>query len=325
MKTQKDVQLMIQNTIKKIQDIKHSAEVRKGFYTELLEMMEEQQKAAEKQEQELIEELELEITELKMRNTELEQLSHTEDHLHLLQIHSSLCSPRNSRNWPEISMKTHESLETLRRALTQLKDTIDEKLTLTVSTELKVMQQYAVDVTLDPDTAQPKLILSDDGKQVRDGDIRQKLPDKPERFDTCVDVLGKEGFSSGRFYFEVQVKGKTDWTLGVARESINRKGEITLRPSDGCWTVWLRTGDEYKACDDPPVSLSPRVKPRQVGVFVDYEEGLVCFYDVESSSHIYSFTAQSFTEKLYPFFGPCPNEGGKNSSPLIITPVSYNK
>ncbi|XP_052465119.1 E3 ubiquitin-protein ligase TRIM39 isoform X7 [Carassius gibelio] len=344
MKTQKDVQLMIQNRIKKIQDIKHSAEVRKintekekavrvelftdlirsieRHQTELLEMMEEQQKAAEKQEQELIEELEQEITELKMRNTELEQLSHTEDHLHLLQIHSSLCSSRNTRNWPEISMKTHESLETLRRALTQLKDTIDEKLTLT---ELKWMQQYAVDVTLDPDTAQPNLILSDDGKQVRHGDIRQKLPDKPERFDTCVNVLGKEGFSSGRFYFEVQVKGKTEWDLGVARESINRKGQITLRPSDGYWTVWLRNGDEYKACDDPLVSLSLRVKPQRVGVFVDYDEGLVSFYDVESSCHIYSFTAQSFTEKLYPLFCPEPNDGGKNSSPLIITPVSYNK
>uniref|UniRef100_A0A8C1C563 E3 ubiquitin-protein ligase TRIM39-like n=1 Tax=Cyprinus carpio carpio TaxID=630221 RepID=A0A8C1C563_CYPCA len=347
MKTQKDVQLMIQNRIKKIQDIKHSAEVRKRntekekavrvelftdlirsierHQTELLEMMEEQQKAAEKQEQELIEELEQEITELKMRNTELEQLSHTEDHLHLLQIHSSLCSPRNTRNWSEISMKTHESLETLRRALTQLKDTIDEKLTLTVSTELKWMQQYAVDVTLDPDTASPYLILSDDGKQVRHGDIRQKLPDKPERFDRCVYVLGKEGFSSGRFYFEVQVKGKTEWDLGVARESINRKGLITLRPSDGYWTVVLRNGDEYKAGTGPPVSLSLRVKPQRVGVFVDYEEGLVSFYDVESSSHIYSFTAQSFTEKLYPLFSPCNNDGGKNSSPLIITPVSYNK
>uniref|UniRef100_A0A8C0Y0C0 E3 ubiquitin-protein ligase TRIM39-like n=1 Tax=Cyprinus carpio carpio TaxID=630221 RepID=A0A8C0Y0C0_CYPCA len=344
MKTQKDVQLMIQNRIKKIQDIKHSAEVRKRntekekavrvelftdlirsierHQTELLEMMEEQQKAAEKQEQELIEELEQEITELKMRNTELEQLSHTEDHLHLLQDFSSLL---NTRNWPEISMKTHESLETLRRALTQLKDTIDEKLTLTVSTELKWMQQYAVDVTLDPDTAHPNLILSDDGKQVRDGDIEQKLPDTPERFDYCVNVLGKEGFSSGRFYFEVQVKGKTEWDLGVVRESINRKGQIRLSPSDGYWTVGLRNGDEYKAGEDTPVSLSLRVKPQRVGVFVDYEEGLVSFYDVESSSHIYSFTAQSFTEKLYPYFSPCPNDGGKNSSPLIITPVSYNK
>uniref|UniRef100_A0A8C1B529 E3 ubiquitin-protein ligase TRIM39-like n=1 Tax=Cyprinus carpio carpio TaxID=630221 RepID=A0A8C1B529_CYPCA len=269
MKTQKDVQLMIQNRIKKIQDIKHSAEVRK--------------------------------------------------------IHSSLCSPRYTRNCPEISMKTHESLETLRRALTQLKDTIDEKLTLTVSTELKWMQQYAVDVTLDPDTAHPNLILSDDGKQVRDGDIEQKLPDTPERFDYCVNVLGKEGFSSGRFYFEVQVKGKTEWDLGVARESINRKGQIILSPSDGYWTVVLSNGNEYEACDDTSVSLSLRVKPQRVGVFVDYEEGLVSFYDVESSSHIYSFTAQSFTEKLYPYFSPCPNDGGKNSSPLIITPVSYNK
>ncbi len=182
-----------------------------------------------------------------------------------------------------------------------------------------------MDVTLDPDTAHPNLILSDDGKQVRHGDIRQKLPDKPERFDRCVYVLGKEGFSSGRFYFEVQVKGKTGWTLGVVRESINRKGKIRLRPSNGYWTVWLRNGDEYKARAGPSVSLSLRVKPQRVGVFVDYEEGLVSFYDVESSSHIYSFTAQSFTDKLYPYFSPGLNEGGKNSNPLIITPVNYNK
>ncbi len=182
-----------------------------------------------------------------------------------------------------------------------------------------------MDVTLDPDTASPYLILSDDGKQVRCGDIEQKLPDKPERFDYCACVLGKEGFSSGRFYFEVQVKGKTEWDLGVVRESINRKGEITLSPSDGYWSVRLRNRDEYEACDDPLVSLSLRVKPQRVGVFVDYEEGLVSFYDVESSSHIYSFTAQSFTEKLYPYFCPDLNDGGKNSSPLIITPVNYNK
>ncbi|CAM4638863.1 unnamed protein product [Leuciscus chuanchicus] len=309
MKTQKDTQQKIQDRIKKIQDVKHSAEVRKRntekekaarvelftdlirsierCQTELLEMMEEQQKAAEKQEEELIEELEQEITELKMRNTELEQLSHTEDHLHLLQSYSSLCSSRNTRNWSEISVKIDESLETLRRALTKLQDSLQEKLTLT---ELKRIQQYAVDVTLDPDTAHPDLILSDDGKQVICGDIIQKLPDYPERFDYCIFVLGKEGFSSGRFYFEVQVKGKTDWDLGVARESINRKGEIALSPLTGSWTVRLVNGNEYEACDDPPVSLCVRVKPQRVGVFVDYEEGLVSFYDVESSSHLYSFT-----------------------------------
>ncbi|KAK7139464.1 hypothetical protein R3I93_016565 [Phoxinus phoxinus] len=347
MKTQKDTQQKIQDRIKKVQDVKHSAEVRKRntekekaarvelftdlircierCQTELLEMMEEQQKAAEEQEEELIEELEQEITELKMRNTELERLSHTEDHLQLLQIYSSLCSSRDTRNWSEISVKTDESLETLRRALTKLQDSLQEKLTQTVSTDVKRIQQYAVDVTLDPDTAHPNLILSDDGKQVRCGDIRQKLPDNPERFDRYLIVLGKEGFSSGRFYFEVQVKGKTKWDLGVARESINRKGDITVSPSNGCWIVVLRNGNEYKALAGPSVSLCVRVKPQRVGVFVDYEEGLVSFYDVESSSHIYSFTGQSFTEKLYPLFSPCLNDGGKNSTPLIITPVKHNK
>ncbi|XP_050993115.1 zinc-binding protein A33-like [Labeo rohita] len=290
--------------------------------TELLEIMEEQQKAAEKQEQELIEDLEQNFTELKMRNTELEQLSHTEDHLHLLQIYSSLCSPTNTRNWSEIRMKTHESLETLRRALTELQETLDEKLTQTVSTGLKWMQQCAVDVTLDPDTAHPALILSHDGKQVRCGDVKQKCPDNPKRFHRYVNVLAEEGFSSGTFYFEVQVKGKTKWDLGVARESIERKGEIKLRPSTGYWTVWLRNGNEYAALSEPTVSLSLRVKPQRVGVFVDYEEGLVSFYDVESSSHIYSYTSQSFRGKLYPFFSPCSNNGGQNSAPLIITPVN---
>ncbi|XP_052454357.1 E3 ubiquitin-protein ligase TRIM39-like [Carassius gibelio] len=343
-KTQKDVQQMIQERIKKIQDIKHSAEVRqrnteeeKAAHVELftdlicsiercqagqLEMMEEQQKAAKKQERELIEELEQEIRELKMRNTELERLSHTEDPLHLLQIYSSLCSPRNSRNWSEISMKNHVSLETLRRALTQLHHTLDEKLT---KTELKRMQQFAVDVTLDPHTAHPNLILSADGKQVRHGSIRQNLPDNPERFDICIYVLGKEGFSSGRFYFEVQVKGNTEWDLGVARESINRKGKIRLSPSDGYWTVGLRKGYEYGASDTHDVSLCLRVKPQQVGVFVDYEEGLVSFYDVESSSHMYSFTGHSFTDQLYPILSPALKNEGQDSVPLIITPVNYNK
>ncbi|XP_051949090.1 E3 ubiquitin-protein ligase TRIM21-like isoform X2 [Xyrauchen texanus] len=190
---------------------------------------------------------------------------------------------------------------------------------------LKRMQEYAVDVTLDPDTAHPELILSDNGKQVKTGDFKHDVPDYPERFDACHCVLGKEGFSSGRFYFEVQVKGKTKWDLGVARESSNRKGPLTLTPAKGYWTVWLRNENEYKAGAGPAVCLTLKVKPQKVGVFVDYEEGLVSFYDVESSSHIYSFTAQSFNGKLYPYFGASLNYNGKNSAPLIITPVNYIK
>uniref|UniRef100_A0A3B1K5T9 B30.2/SPRY domain-containing protein n=1 Tax=Astyanax mexicanus TaxID=7994 RepID=A0A3B1K5T9_ASTMX len=338
-----EVQQMIQDRLKKIKEIKHSAEMRKRntekeisdsveVFTalirsierrqaELLEVMEEKQKAAERQAEEFIKDLEQEITELKRRDTELEQLSHTEDHLHLLQVYPSLCRPPHTKNWIDTSADLHLSVETVRNALSRLQKSLNEKLTKTFNEKIN----EPVNVTLDSDTASPYLLLSDDGKQVRCGDKKLKLPDNPKRFNECICVLGKEGFSSGRFYYEVQVRGKTKWDLGVVRESVNRKGQITLNPQNGFWTVWLRNGNEYKALSGPSVLLSLREKLQKVGVFVDYEEGLVSFYDVEARSHIYSFTGQSFTEKLYPYFSPCPNDGGKNSAPLIITPVSiYN-
>ncbi|XP_016104971.1 E3 ubiquitin-protein ligase TRIM39-like [Sinocyclocheilus grahami] len=342
--TQTDVQQMIQNRMKKIQEIQHSVEMRKRnteeeksarnqlftdlirsierCQSELLKMMEEQQKAAEKQAEDLIKELQQEISDLKKRNTELEQLSHTDDHLHLLQMYSSLCSRPHIKNWTEIRIDSDVNVYSMNRALIQLEKTLDGRLNKIGQTGLKCLQKFAVDVTLDPDTAHPYLILSDDGKQVSHGDIKQDVPKNPKRFDYVVSVLAKQGFSSGRFYYEVQVKGKTGWTLGVARESINRKGKLIYSPVNGFWAVWLRNENQYKACENSPVSLSLRVKPEIVGVFVDYEEGLVSFYDVGSRSHIYSFTGQTFTEKLYPCFSPCVNDGGKNSKPLIITPVN---
>ncbi|XP_067256495.1 bloodthirsty-related gene family, member 9 isoform X2 [Chanodichthys erythropterus] len=336
-KTQTDVKQMIQDRMKKTEEIQRSKNTEKEkadcvelftdlirsierCQTELLEVMEQKQKAAEKQAEELIKELEQEISELKRRNTELEQLSHTEDHLHLLQIYPSLCSPLDTKIW--ISINTCVSVETLRRALAELQDTLDKKLNQNV---MKRIQQYAVDVTLDHDTAHPELILSEDGKQVRHGNIKHDHPYNYKRFDKYIIVLGKEGFSSGRFYFEVQVKGKTQWNLGVARESINRKGELHLCPKNGNWSLWQSSGNKYQACESSPVPLSLNVMLQKVGVFVDYEEGLVSFYDVESRSHIYSFTGQSFTKKLYPFLSPCTNDKGKNSEPFIITPVSYDE
>ncbi|XP_056264686.1 E3 ubiquitin-protein ligase TRIM39-like [Pseudoliparis swirei] len=199
-----------------------------------------------------------------------------------------------------------------------------------VEVELKRVQKFAVDVTLDPETAHPGLILSDDGKQVHHSDVRKNLPNNPERFINDYCVLAKQSFSSGRFYFEVQVKGKTDWDLGVTRESINRKGSftwgfheiITLRHQKGYWNIQMRNGKEYKALDDPSVLLSLKSGPQKVGVFVDYEEGLVSLYDVEAAALIYSYTGRSFKEKLFPFIYPGHNHGGKNSSPLIISPVN---
>ncbi|XP_034080937.1 E3 ubiquitin-protein ligase TRIM39-like isoform X2 [Gymnodraco acuticeps] len=341
---------MIQKRQLKIEEIKHSVDLSKKdadreiaegvqVFTalkesvernlnELIQTIEGKQNMRMKRAEDFIKELEQEISQLKKRSAKVEHLSRSEDHLHVLQGVQSLNiqHPSPTKDWTKVSIppSSYEGtvVRAVVRAVVQLEETLSQEMKKLLEAELKRVQKYAVDVTLDHDTAHPDLILSHNGKHVCDGEVRKNLPNNPERFSYCNCVLGKQSFSSGIFYFEVQVKGKTEWDLGVARESIKRKGEMTLSPVDGFWTIHLRNGNKYNGNDDPSVCLSLRSEPQKVGVFVDYEEGLVSFYDVDAAALIYSFTRCSFTEKLYPFFSPGLQYGRKNSAPLIITPVN---
>ncbi|XP_068451767.1 E3 ubiquitin-protein ligase TRIM39-like [Clinocottus analis] len=350
-KTEAEIQEMIQKRRLKIQEVKRivelseedaDREITEGVQVftnlkesverklkELINTIEEKQRTTKKQAEDSIKELEQEISELMKRSTEVEKLSLSEDHLHLLQSFQSLNIhlPPPTKDWTKVSVPPASHEGTVRRAVSQLEEKIREKMKKLVEVQMKRVQKFAVDVTLDPDTAHPELILSHDGKQVRhddddDDDVWNNFPDNPERFSHSVLVLGKQSFSSGKFYFEVQVKEKTEWTVGVARESINRKGFITASPQFGNWTICLRNENEYEALARPPVPLSLQSGPQKVGVFVDYEEGLVSFYDVEAAALIYSFTGCSFKEKLFPLFSPRNNYCGTNSAPLIISPVN---
>ncbi|CDQ82573.1 unnamed protein product [Oncorhynchus mykiss] len=293
---------------------------------EFIEVVEEKLKAAEWQAEGLIKELEQEITELQRRCSELEQLLHTKDHLHLLQSSPPLCKLPPTRKWPQKYVHSRLCLGNVRRVVYQLEDALHNEMEKLPDIKLKRMQQYAVDVTLDPDTAFPFLILGKKNrKQVRCGDKSQEnLTNDPKRFKNSFSVLGKEGFSSGRFYYEVQVTGKTWWWLGVASESIDRKESLNLS-SDGLWTVWLNGENGYGANNYYPVRLSLREKPQKVGVFVDYEKGQVSFYDVKAKSHIYSYYGCNFTEKLYPYFNPYLSCSGENSAPLVISSVNHKQ
>ncbi|CAL8238488.1 unnamed protein product, partial [Lota lota] len=277
----------------------------------------------EKEAEDLIKELEQEIEDLTNRSSEVKQLVHTEDHLHLLQTFRSLNNHSPTRDWTMVEVRPPSYVGTLRRSLDQLEEALNmEMKKLYDDAELKRVQQYEVDVTLDPDTAPPQLILSEDGKQVYYGGVMKKLPDNPKRFAWNLFVLTKQSFSSGRFYFEVQVKDKTQWCLGVARESINRNVLITFTPEKGYWTLYF-TKERFIFNDNPAVRLPLRAKLQKVGVFVDYDEGLVSFYDVEARVHIYSATGCTFSEPLHQFLGPCLYDyKGTNSAPLIISPVN---
>ncbi|XP_039373656.1 E3 ubiquitin-protein ligase TRIM39-like [Mauremys reevesii] len=192
---------------------------------------------------------------------------------------------------------------------------IDLKNVYKISLDMREALQRFVDVTLDPDMAHPQVILSEDRKRVRHGDKRQNLPNNPERSDPCACVLGTEGFAGGRRYWEVEVGDKTCWDLGVYRESLSRKGQVTAT----FWVVGLWNG-EYKALTSPPTLLPMSVRPSRVGIFLDYEAGEVSFYNVTDRSHLFTFTG-TFSGMLRPFFCPGLNAGGKNAAPLIICPV----
>ncbi|XP_055487289.1 E3 ubiquitin-protein ligase TRIM39-like [Leucoraja erinacea] len=158
-----------------------------------------------------------------------------------------------------------------------------------------------VSVTLDVETASPRLEVSEDRKRVRWTETRRGLPDTGKRFTDNDCVLGSEGFTSGRYYWEVEA-GSRYWSLGVAAESVERKGWVTPTPETGVWSIWM-DGDELHAVTSPPSPLPARPFPRRVGVYLSYESGTVSFYDAATKSHLHTFTGNKFTEKLYPFFG----------------------
>uniref|UniRef100_A0A672Z6P0 Bloodthirsty-related gene family, member 2 n=1 Tax=Sphaeramia orbicularis TaxID=375764 RepID=A0A672Z6P0_9TELE len=303
-RTEAEIQQMIQERQLKIQEI---------------------QQTTKKQAQDFINGLELEICELENRRSEVDQLSGSEDHLQVLQRLPSIRASPSMKTWTEVWVRPPSFEGMVVRAVSELEDQLREDMKKVFEAELRRVQQFSVEVTLDPDSAHRELVLSEDRKQVRHGDGRKKLLDKPQRFSVYCNVFGEQRFSSGRSYFEVQVKDKTKWTVGVARESIDRKGTIPLSPAHGFWTIWLRNGDQYEALDEADVHLRLTSSPQKVGVFVDYEEGVVSFYDADSADLIYSFIGCCFTDRLRPFFSPCLSDGGRNSAPLVITPIVHIK
>uniref|UniRef100_A0A8C9JYG8 Pyrin n=1 Tax=Panthera tigris altaica TaxID=74533 RepID=A0A8C9JYG8_PANTA len=179
----------------------------------------------------------------------------------------------------------------------------------------------AVNVILDTETAHPNLIFSNDLKSVRLGNKWDRLPDSPERFDSCIIALGLPSFLSGRHYWEVEVGNKTGWILGICKASMSRKGNMTLSPDNGYWVVMMTKRSEFQVSTIPPTRLQMTEPPRRVGIFLDYTTGDISFYNVTNKSVIYTFTGFSCSGPLQPIFSPGTHDGGKNTDPLIICPV----
>uniref|UniRef100_A0A674AUM3 Tripartite motif containing 62 n=1 Tax=Salmo trutta TaxID=8032 RepID=A0A674AUM3_SALTR len=178
-------------------------------------------------------------------------------------------------------------------------------------------------LTLDPVTAHQRLILSDDCTIVAYGNLHpQPLQDSPRRFDVEVSVLGAEGFGSGVHYWEVMVSEKTQWMIGVANETVSRKGSIQIQPSRGFYCVVMHDGNQYSACTEPWTRLNVKSKLEKVGVYLDYPKGLLVFYNADDMSWLYTYREKTFPAKLCPYFSPGQSHAnGKNVQPLRINTV----
>ncbi|XP_038148633.1 nuclear factor 7, brain-like [Cyprinodon tularosa] len=169
-------------------------------------------------------------------------------------------------------------------------------------------------VILDPNTAYPGLHLSVDLTTMRRGETKQQLPDNPERNTNTGTVFGSEGFSSGRHSWEVEVGDHPDWTLGVVKESAERKGARCASPKHGIWSLWHGLGIYT---DTLGTVISVKKSLHRIKVQLDYDRGEVSFYNPEDMTHIYTHR-DTFTEKLFPYFGIRRSGSAKTSDVKIF-------
>ncbi|EMP26987.1 Butyrophilin subfamily 1 member A1, partial [Chelonia mydas] len=206
----------------------------------------------------------------------------------------------------------HSQAEHLEEEMAQVKEDMGESLWCIFSSYSSLFWHYRSgsqkenslpvdDITLDADTAHPNLSIAPNKKSLKHEAQPQKVPANAERFDSTVCVLGSEGFFSGKHYWEVEVVSSTDWDLGVARTSIQRKGKLSLSPKEGFWALGL-SGRDYWAKTDPWTRVMVQKKPQKIGVYLSHQDRQVTFLNVTDMSVLFTFNDCSFSGEVYPFF-----------------------
>ncbi|XP_074020866.1 E3 ubiquitin-protein ligase TRIM7-like [Numenius arquata] len=195
---------------------------------------------------------------------------------------------------PELEKKFSDFTEknsSIKELLEKLQDVLDFEVPLTTQ------------MTLDPETANGRLYLSEDCKLVQCQGHKKNLPSNPRRFKVSSCVLGSRGFTSGCHRWDVEVHREGFWGIGVVKESVQRDCGLVLNPSEGVWALG-HTHDGYVALNSPKhTPLTLRSVPKQIRICLDYEKGRVVFFDAESTEQILAFPQASFQgERVFPWF-----------------------
>ncbi|XP_045567112.1 tripartite motif-containing protein 16 [Salmo salar] len=286
--------------------------------SEVKELIRAQEKAQVSQAEGLLEQLKQEIAELRKRSTELEQLSHTEDHIHFLQSYQSLSSISVSSDLPSIVVRPLQYFGDVSKTVSELREKLEDFLKgewTKISTTVNIVDvllppepktreqllQYSCQLTLDPNTAGTHLSLSKGNRKVTYTDQVQPYPDHPDRFTNWYQVLCREGLS-GRCYWEVEWSGDRVVTA-VSYKDISRTergggfGDNNKSWSLQCYNsgdFWFSHNNVLTKVSDPQSS--------RVGVYLDHKAGTLSFYSVSDPMTLLHRVQTTFTQPLYPGF-----------------------
>ncbi|XP_036824623.1 tripartite motif-containing protein 16 isoform X1 [Oncorhynchus mykiss] len=285
--------------------------------SEVKELIRAQEKAQVSQAEGLLEQLKQEIAELRKRSTELEQLSHTEDHIHFLQSYQSLSSISVSSDLPSIVVHPLQYFGDVSKTVSELREKLEDFLKgewTKISTTVNIVDvvlppepktreqllQYSCQLTLDPNTADTHLSLSEGNRKVTCTDQVQPYPDHPDRFTNWCQVLCREGLS-GRCYWEVERTGDVI-VIAVSYKDISRTGtDSGFGDNNKSWSLQCSRGG-YCFSHNNVVTKVSGPQSSRVGVYLDHKAGTLSFYSVSDTMTLLHRVQTTFTQPLYPGF-----------------------
>ncbi|XP_058247412.1 tripartite motif-containing protein 16-like [Hemibagrus wyckioides] len=297
--------------------------------SEVTELIRAQEKAELSRAERLLEQLEQEIADLQKRDTEMEQLSHTHDHIHFLQalvsghrsplferpdFQSDLCEDSSS-----ITVNQHLSFDGVRKSLSDLKKRLEEIFQeefIKIPEHVKYAQillsepksrdeflKYFCDLTLDPNTVNYNLILSEKNRAVKSSERKQRYSDHPERFESYSQVLSKESVC-GRCYWEVEWSSEDCVNISVSYKDISRKGrgeECWFGGNNQSWSLECSSSSLTFYHNNIKTDLRVPSSSR-IGVYVDHSAGTLSFYSVSDTMKLLHRVHTTFTQPLYAGF-----------------------
>ncbi|XP_007240895.3 tripartite motif-containing protein 16-like [Astyanax mexicanus] len=337
--TQRTSQQMIQQKEKELQELRKAVEAHKRsaqaavedskmVFNELIRLIERKrsevtamirarEKEVVKRTEGVLKRLEMEISELKRRDTKLKELPNLEDHVQFLQTFQSLVIPPTPPPTITITLTPRRTFMDVAKPVMELKKKLEEFCREQMDnvcrevTQIQILEpitrkeflEYSFQLTLNPNTANSLLSLSEGNRAVLYEDLFRLYPVHPDRFDAWAQVLCREAVC-GCGYWEVEWSGSGGVGIAVSYKDISRKTDYdcVFGCNDKSWSLSCFPHG-YSFWHDSQETTIPRLPScSRIGVYVDHRAGTLSFYSISDSMTLIHRVQTTFTQPLYPGF-----------------------